>query len=423
MDDYKHFVSSFINIKDKRIKEVVEAEIDDGKYWPEPLIQFNPSFEEGESVQELTESGTIHPEIANIFKGYTLFKHQVEALKKGVSGSDFIVTSGTGSGKSLTFLGTIFDYLLRNKPGEGIKAVIVYPMNALINSQCEEIDKYKDNYKKTTGKNFPISYARYTGQEDADERQRIKSELPDIILTNYMMLELILTRSKEDIIRNSIFENLKFLVFDELHTYRGRQGSDVSILIRRIKAQAVKEILCIGTSATMVSEGTISEQKNEVAKVASKIFGSVFTKDQIVNEYLDRCFDPDGKLPDKGELIDVLKKDINSDASEENLKNFPLSTWLENKIALTENDGMLVRQKPMQFTQIVKYLAEETGLDFSICESQLKNYLSWLSNVNKNLKDKIYAYLPYKVHQLISQTGAVYVSLDNSEDQPRSCKS
>ncbi|KKL04598.1 hypothetical protein LCGC14_2614450, partial [marine sediment metagenome] len=122
-------------------------------------------------------------------------------------------------------------------------------------------------------------------------------------------------------------------------------------------------------------------------------------------------------MPDKETLIDALENEINTDASEENLKNFPLSTWLENKIALTENDGMLVRQKPMKFTQVVKYLAEETGLDFSICKSQLKNYLSWLSNVNKNLKDKIYAYLPYKVHQLISQTGAVYVSLDNSEDR------
>ena len=94
MDDYKHFVGSFINIKDKRIREVVEAEMDDGKYWPEPLIQFNPSFEEGESIEILSKSGIVHPEIPNIFKGYTLFKHQVEALKKGVAGSHFIVTPG-----------------------------------------------------------------------------------------------------------------------------------------------------------------------------------------------------------------------------------------------------------------------------------------------------------------------------------------
>jgi len=106
------------------------------------------------------------------------------------------------------------------------KAVIIYPMNALINSQYQAIKTYQDNYQTITGNDFPITFAKYTGQEDAEERERIKKELPDIILTNYMMMELILTRSREDMIRNSIFENLKYLVFDELHTYRGRQGSD-----------------------------------------------------------------------------------------------------------------------------------------------------------------------------------------------------
>jgi ATP-dependent helicase YprA (DUF1998 family) len=197
MDDYKHFVGSFINIKDEKIKEIVETEINQGKFWPEPLIQFNPSFEQGESAQSLCDKGILHPDTAKIFKGYDLFKHQVEAIKQGCNGLDFVVTSGTGSGKSLTFLCTIFDYLLKNKTGAGIKAVIVYPMNALINSQFKGIKEYRDSYKNTTGKDFPITYAKYTGQEDGEERKRIKQELPDIILTNYMMLELILTRSKE----------------------------------------------------------------------------------------------------------------------------------------------------------------------------------------------------------------------------------
>ena len=77
MDDYKHFVSSFINIKDERIKEVVETEINQGKFWPEPLIQFNPSFEQGESAQSLCDKGILHPDLSKIFKNYDLFKHQV----------------------------------------------------------------------------------------------------------------------------------------------------------------------------------------------------------------------------------------------------------------------------------------------------------------------------------------------------------
>ncbi|MDM8542036.1 virulence promoting factor [Desulfococcaceae bacterium HSG9] len=417
MDDYEHFVGSFINIKDAQIKAAVEAEIDQGKFWPEPLIQFNPSFEQGEAAQALCDSGGLHPDIAKIFKNYDLFKHQVKAIKKGVQGLDFVVTSGTGSGKSLTFLATVFDYLLKNKAAKGIKAVIVYPMNALINSQSEEITKFKDNYESEPGQTFPISFAKYTGQEGEDRRKAVKEELPDIILTNYMMLELILTRSKENSIRNSLFDNLKFLVFDELHTYRGKQGSDIALLIRRIKAQAAQPVLCIGTSATMASEGSVSDQKKSVAQAASEIFAASFSEEQIINEYLTRCFDYDGALPTQQTLADALQAKIDPAVPEAHLKMHPLSIWLENRIALDENDGMLVRNKPMRFSEIVSRLALDSGVDDRLCTKQLRRFLRWLANVNAIQADKRYTFLPYKIHQLISQTGTVHVSLDNSADR------
>ena len=341
IEDYKSFVNSFVNIKDDSIRAYVESEMNRGKFWPEPLIQFNPSFKLGASIQSLCDKGTLHPDIANIFKGFTLFQHQVEAIAKGADGFDYVVTSGTGSGKSLIFLATIFDYLLKNKTGKGVSAIIVYPMNALINSQTEEIKKFAENYKKVTGEAFPFKFAQYTGQEGQDVRERIKKDLPDIILTNYMMLELILTRSQEHIIRNSIYDNLKYLVFDELHTYRGRQGSDVAFLIRRIKAQSKHKITCIGTSATMVSGGDASQQKEQVAKVASKIFGATFKKEQIINESLSRCFEYGGSAPTSDQLRQVLQNLINIEADEEVLKKSPLAIWLENTIALSESNGTL----------------------------------------------------------------------------------
>ena len=70
---------------------------------------------------------------------------------------------------------------------------------------------------------------------------------PQVLLTNYMMLELLLTRVQERPIRDAIFDNLRYLVFDELHTYRGRQGADVSMLIRRIQSQCKQSVCCIGT--------------------------------------------------------------------------------------------------------------------------------------------------------------------------------
>ncbi|MFH1283305.1 MAG: DEAD/DEAH box helicase, partial [bacterium] len=346
-----------------------------------------------------------------------LFKHQVEAIKEGCKGHDFVVTSGTGSGKSLTYLSTIFDYLLRNKENKGIKAIIVYPMNALINSQYEEITKFKTNYEKETGKDFPVSFAQYTGQENQEERKKVKDELPDIILTNYMMLELILTRTWESSIRSSMFSCLKFLVFDELHTYRGRRGSDVSILIRRIQSQCKQDVTCIGTSATMISGGTITEQKNKVAEVATKIFGKKFGKDQIISEYLARCFDYQGNIPGKDLLRKSLNSEIDINGSEVLLKSSPVSVWLENTIALEEIDNILLRRTPLSFKAIVKKLNDDSGIDEKQCESQLIKFLQWLSNVNTSLEEKVYTYLPFKIHQFISQTGTVYVSLHDNDDK------
>lgn len=418
IDEYKLYVESFINIKHENIREVVQFEIEKGKLWPKPLIQFNPSFEYGESISSLVSSNLLHNNISKVFKGYKLFKHQVDAIKLGSSGKDFIVTSGTGSGKSLTYIGTIFNDIFMSDPkSPGIKAVIVYPMNALINSQTEELNRYKENYEKEAGADFPITFAQYTGQEKQEQRIRIRENPPDIILTNYMMLELILTRIQESSIRKSIYDSLKFLVFDELHTYRGRQGSDVALLIRRIKAKTAKKVLCIGTSATMVSGGSIHEQKVKVAEVATTFFGIPFTKDQVVNEELSRSFRYSGSIPDRSELADSIQKSIDVDKSEDELISHPLAIWLENRAALSEKDGILIRNKPLQLREIVSLAAKDSGLDENACSGQIADLLQWIANVNGTKNNPKESYLPFKLHQFISQTGSVYITLDQDDDQ------
>ncbi|MCP4690092.1 MAG: DEAD/DEAH box helicase, partial [Desulfobacterales bacterium] len=230
---------------------------------------------------------------------------------------------------------------------------------------------------------FPITFEQYTGQQREDKRQKVKESPPDILLTNYMMLELILTRSREDAVRNSIYDNLRHLVFDELHTYRGRQGSDVAILIRRIKARAAHHVTCIGTSATMASEGTISDQKRKAAEAAGKIFGVSFTEDRIIFEYLKHCFDHRGESPAREELTAAMRTGIDPDAPEEALKTFPLSAWLENEIALERKEGLLIRRRPMPLSRIRRDLSQDAGLDERVCDDGLKTYLKWISNVNE----------------------------------------
>ncbi len=418
ISEYKSYVESFINIKNEKIRQVVQGEIENGSLWPDPLIHFNPSYEFGDKISTLVDKGILHRDMEKIFKGYNLFKHQVESIKLGSSNRDFIVTSGTGSGKSLTFMGTIFNDLLKSTyHHSGIKAIIVYPMNALINSQTQELLRYKNNYEKELDQEFPITFAQYTGQEKHEERIRIRENLPDIILTNYMMLELILTRIQEKTIRESIYATLKYLVFDEMHTYRGRQGSDVAMLIRRIKTKAEQKIICIGTSATMVSGGSISEQKEKVAEVATTQFGVPFKMDQIINESLSRSFNSHGGLPDKTDLVNSVQSEIELSADKDKLKNHSLAIWLENHIALKEKNGILVRNNPLKFDEIIQLLANDTGLDREICSNQLIDLMQWISNVNEKEHDPTLSYLPFKLHQFISQTGSVYVTLEDNDQQ------
>jgi len=410
--DYRSYLSSFLSIQDERIKLEVEEAFNDDGFLPEPLVQFNPAFEKGKTLTSLVDEGKIHPDLPKVFGTYSLFKHQVEALEAGIADKGFIVTSGTGSGKSLTFLATIFNDIFKQGKAKkkGIKAILVYPMNALINSQEEEIKKYAENF----GPDFPIIAKKYTGQEGGDLRDLMKQDQPDIILTNYMMLELIMTRQSESWMRDSIRDNLKFLVFDELHTYRGRQGSDVSMLIRRIKGIAKNPIICIGTSATMMSGGSPEQKKTAVAQVGELIFGQHYDTKSIIGEFLEPC--TSGINPNAIELRKSIEKGISKEGDEDEFFNHPLSNWLELNIALRINEGHLERNKPLKITEIAEQLRVATELPIEKTRTAIVELLKWTETLNNNRRSASKrTFLPFRFHQFISQTSIVAVTLESRE--------
>lgn len=413
IENYKNYLNSFLSIADERIKDEVEKVIMGEGLIPEPLIQFNPSFERGESLNSLIEQNLINHNLPKAFGDYVLYKHQIEAIKIGIQNKGFIVTSGTGSGKSLTFLATVFNYLFDLGPEKkkGVKAIFVYPMNALINSQEEEIKKYAENF----GEGFPITFAKYTGQESGEKRESVKEMQPDIILTNYMMLELIMTRQSESWLRNSLENNLRFLIYDELHTYRGRQGADVSYLNRRIQANCINNIICIGTSATMASDGSPDDKKREVAKVASKIFGKPYELDQVIGEYLQTC--TDGTRPNAALLTESLKCGVDLDWDETVYISHPLTNWLEINIALQDNHGILERGKPLSIKSITEKIQEETLWSFEEIRTTLVDVLKWTEKLNEEnrLRNTRKSFLPFRFHQFISQTSSVSVTLESRE--------
>ena len=179
--DYRSYVTSFMKIRDPRIREFVDEELASGALWPDPLIQLNPSYDSGGTIDELVSSGQLHPECARIFRrGKTnssqgdiirLHEHQRRAIEVASGGNSYVLTTGTGSGKSLAYFVPIVDHVLRKREQGGkrkISAIVVYPMNALCNSQELELEKFlRVDYGAG---NEPVSFARYTGQED-DERR------------------------------------------------------------------------------------------------------------------------------------------------------------------------------------------------------------------------------------------------------------
>ncbi len=226
IDDYASYVNSFLQIRDPAIEDYVQKQMAQGALWPEPLIQLNPLFEQGESLDALVAEGVLHSECVHIFrKGKSeddtqglslhLHRHQSEAVRVAHSGASYVLTTGTGSGKSLSYILPIVDHVLRTGSGRGIQAIVCYPMNALANSQLIELRKFLQwGYPPGAS---PVTFARYTGQEKSEERNAIIAQPPDILLTNYVMLELILTRAAEQkLLANA---QLRFLVLDELHTY------------------------------------------------------------------------------------------------------------------------------------------------------------------------------------------------------------
>lgn len=150
--DYSGFVRSFIHIRDQKIAATVEEELQRGLLWPQPLVQLNPAFQPGATIDEVVAEGVLHDECRRSFRSkkdeapegrlLRLHRHQEEAVRAAATGVSYVLTAGTGSGKSLAYIVPIVDHVLRRGSGRGIQAIVVYPMNALANSQLGELEKF-----------------------------------------------------------------------------------------------------------------------------------------------------------------------------------------------------------------------------------------------------------------------------------------
>ncbi|MFS8923529.1 DEAD/DEAH box helicase [Synechococcus sp. B60.1] len=413
--DYRDFVRSFFLVADPRAQAFVDQALEEGIHlWPEPLVQLSPSYKDGSTVDELAAAGRIAQETAHIFRfedgrPFRLYRHQEEAITKALAGESFVVTSGTGSGKSLCYFLPILDNWIRQKGSEHqVTALVVYPMNALVNSQYQSLQDLRERYERRYGRPFPLRFAKYTGETAESDREELRRKPPQILLTNYMMAELLLVRPEDQ--RFLSPGGLRFLVFDELHTYRGRQGADVAMLVRRLKERcAAQNLVHIGTSATMISrpEATAQERRQIVADFASRFFGYPFRAEHVIEETLDPF--SEGDSPSAAELKSALDSPPPADLA--TLRRHPLTRWLEYELGLEPTpDGGFRRRLPRELSEVAAQLAKQVDRDPQFCAESLRQFLAHASNLKDGNRG-----VAFKLHQFISQGRTLYATLESRE--------
>ncbi|MFZ5786791.1 MAG: DEAD/DEAH box helicase, partial [Acidobacteriota bacterium] len=286
-----------------------------------PYVYLNRPFEEGPTVDELCAEKTLglHPALRGVFRFETVHKHQELALRAIKAGKHTVVATGTGSGKTEAFLMPVVDHCLHlrdQQAAAGVVAVVVYPMNALADDQLRRLRPMLAG----TG----VTFGRYTGVtpetdepeqgrlstsrayteselatlaegkeekvpipwEECFHRSEIRKRRPRIILTNYSQLEYLLLRDTDlHLFRDA---PLRFLIFDEVHTYTGAVGSEVACLIRRLRHVARKgpgDVICVGTSATVQEADDSLDGAEATRDFAWRLFGVQRDEVELVTEH------------------------------------------------------------------------------------------------------------------------------------------
>ena len=224
--------------------------------------------------------------------GFTPYRHQRTAFDRLVGGQSTVIATGTGSGKTECFLYPVLDHCRERSGTPGVKAIFIYPMNALASDQARRIAKIINDTSSLRGK---VTAGLYVGETGAsprthmtadhlvENRDVLRERPPDILLTNYKMLDLLLTRPVDfPLWRHNTSGVLRHLVVDELHTFDGAQGTDLACLIRRLRArlQASDGLVCIGTSATIGDAGN----QPAVVDYVSSVFHQRFSSDAVIGE-------------------------------------------------------------------------------------------------------------------------------------------
>lgn len=295
-ETYHRYVKTLVDVRDDRLARAFSDAVDlSGSLAKGPYLEATPAYKPGASLAQLIDEGVLHPDFRSMDSpamplARPLYKHQEEAIRKAVAGRNVVVTTGTGSGKTESFLIPIINRLISERAagtlGPGVRALLLYPMNALANDQVKRLrallsghpditfGRYTGETKEQTGKAEDHFAALNPGQarlpNELLSREEMRATPPHILLTNYAMLEYLLLRPLDLTLFQG--EGWTFVALDEAHVYDGAKGAEIAMLLRRLHDRVApgRSLQCIATSASVQGSPT------HVMDFATKLFASPF---------------------------------------------------------------------------------------------------------------------------------------------------
>lgn len=319
---YRRYIKTTFHTNVDTYNDQLSKAIDDYEFVKGPFLQIARRYAKSSTIRQLIDCNLLSSEFRNLESAdlpvdMRLYQHQCNALDNIISRDrNTVVSTGTGSGKTESFLIPIINHLMREVENgtigdPGVRAMIIYPMNALVNDQIDRMAGIFENYPSIrfgffTGEtrelkdseDFENRFNRHPLDNEVYTREQLRSNPPHILITNYAMLEhiLILPENSVEIFNSSNRHRWKYIVLDEVHTYGGAKGSEVSMLLKRVQTTIGSDrIRFILTSATL---GSGPEADREVAVFASNLTSQCFDESDVVRAVIEPYNQPEN-------LVDV----------------------------------------------------------------------------------------------------------------------
>lgn len=300
---YKEFLKSSFELGKSNLQKLFVEQLEKEKLFKGPYVDLNFPFQRGKNIESLIEEGVMcksFKRLDDINFTRPLYSHQEEAIRTIRKGHSAIITTGTGSGKTESFLYPILNDLLfdieKGNKEVGVRAIFLYPMNALVNDQIDRIRKILMHcpeitfgfFTGDTPEKATVNTRKKIGEEndviipdnELVSREEIRERPPHLLFTNYSMLEYLLIRPNDyTIFEEQRLKNWKYVVLDEVHTYNGSLGIELSLLLRRLTGLAPKRPQFILTSATLGQQG---KSEADIIKFATSLTSTEYGIGDII---------------------------------------------------------------------------------------------------------------------------------------------